>query len=278
MKLYDFDGMFDKKLADYIQNDNGKHRESDWEDLIPKLYKQFGDTFIKSVGDTPNGFYAKMSDSELVKALRTHLNQGVPVSEFLCSAIENRNAADLLLPLLDGSADERDYAMNLIGSDERALKKYMSILTDKNSDTDLKDRCADLIKEKADVVIDVAVENYINGDERECMLEIMSRSVVKNDKIFDILIKEFRTDPDNVPMHASYLAAYGDERALKYLLDKIDEENISFIEYQELKFAIEALGGEYKKERDFSSDPYYNIIKSHGVSAADIFGNLPDKN
>lgn len=278
MKLYDFDGMFDKKLADFIQNDNGKHRESDWEDMIPKLYKQFGDTFIKSVGDTPNGFYAKMSDSELVKALRTHLNQGVPVSEFLCSAIENRNAADLLLPLLDGSADERDYAMNLIGSDERALKKYMSILTDKNSDTDLKDRCADLIKEKADVVIDVAVENYINGDEREYMLEIMSRSVVKNDKIFDILIKEFRTDPDNVPMHASYLAAYGDERALKYLLDKIDEEGISFIEYQELKFAIEALGGEYKKERDFSSDPYYNIIKSHGVSAADIFGNLPDKN
>ena len=55
--------MFDKKLSDYILNDNGKHKESEWEDLIPKLYKQFGDTFIKSVGDTPNGFYAKMSDT-----------------------------------------------------------------------------------------------------------------------------------------------------------------------------------------------------------------------
>ena len=29
MKLYDFDGMFDKKLSDYILNDNGKHKESE---------------------------------------------------------------------------------------------------------------------------------------------------------------------------------------------------------------------------------------------------------
>ena len=65
-------------------------------------------------------------------------------------------------------------------------------------------------------------------------------------------------------MHASYLAAYGDERALPYLLDKIDEEGITFVEYQELKFAIEALGGEYSKERDFSNDPYFKIIHPQG--------------
>lgn len=278
MKLYDFDGMFDKKLSDYILNDNGKHKESEWEDLIPKLYKQFGDTFIKSVGDTPNGFYAKMSDTELVKALRTHLKQGVPVSEFLCSAIESRGAVDLLLPLLDGSGDERDYAISILGAESKALKKYMSLLIDKDSSEDLKDRCADFIKEKADEVAAEAVENYINGVEREYMLEIMSRSVIKSDKIFDILLKEFRTDPDNVPMHASYLAAYGDERALKYLLDKIDEECINFIEYRELKYAIEALGGEYTKTRDFSGDPYFDIVKSHEASATDVFANLDGKN
>ena len=103
------------------------------------------------------------------------------------------------------------------------------------------------------------------------MLEIMSRSVVKNDEIFKVLLNEFRTDPENIPMHASYLAAYGDERALEYLLDKIDEEGISFVEYQELKFAIEALGGEYTKKRDFSNDPYYELIKSHSVSPFDLF-------
>lgn len=78
MKLYDFDGMFDEKLGEYVKNNADKYRESEWENIIPALYKKFGDTFIKSVGDTPNGFYAKMSDEELVTALKTHLKSKCP--------------------------------------------------------------------------------------------------------------------------------------------------------------------------------------------------------
>ena len=105
----------------------------------------------------------------------------------------------------------------------------------------------------------------------------MSRSVIRDDKIFELLLKEFRTDPDNVPLHASYLAAYGDERALEYLLDKIDEEGISFIDYKELLLAIEALGGTYDKPRDFSSDPYYQMFKAKEVTPADLFFGLDKK-
>ncbi len=271
MKLYDFDGMFDEKLGEYLKKNADKHKESEWEDIIPALYKKFGDTFIKAVGDTPNGFYAKMTDNELVKALSTHLKQGVPVSEFLCNAIESRNAVQLLLPLLDGSEEERDYAINLIGANEAALDKYFEMLLDKDSSEDLKNRCVDYIKENADIAVGRAVENYNKGCEREYMLEIMSRCKVRSDAVFNILLKEFRSDSENLPMHASYLASYSDERALEYLLDKIDEEGISFVEYQELKFAIEALGGEYTKKRDFSNDPYFQLINSGG---GDIFGGF----
>ena len=277
MKLYDFDGMFDKKLSEYIQKNAKMYKEEEWEDIIPQMYKKFGDTFIKSVGDTPNGFYAKFSDAELVKALTTHLKQGVPVSEFLCNAIESRNAVELLLPLLDGSEDEVEYAINLIGSDERAIQKYMDMLVSPETSQDLKERCVDLVKEKADLVTGQAVKYYEDGVEREYMLEIMSRCVIRDDKIFEILIKEFRSDPENVPMHASYLSAYGDERALEYLLDKIDEDGISFIEYKELLLAIESLGGTYDKPRDFSSDPYYELLKSHEVNPSDIFGEVDKK-
>ena len=260
MKLYDFDGMFDEKLSEYISKNAQKYTESEWEDIIPQMYKRFGDTPIKSIGKTPREFYAEMTDEQLVSCLKAHLKQDVPVSEFLCSAIESRNMTDRLMPLLDGSEDEREYAMNLIGSSDGAIKKYMQMLLTEDNE-DIKNRCVDFIKEKADLVIDEAVANYKAGVEREYMLEIMSRSVVKNEEIFKILINEFRTDPDNVPMHASYLAAYGDERALQYLLDKIDEDGITFVEFQELKFAIESLGGEYTKVRDFSDDEYYKLIK-----------------
>lgn len=259
MKLYDFDGMFDEKLAGYIAKNAAKYKEEEWEDIIPGLYKKFGDTPIKSLGKTPREYYGEMTDGELIKCLKLHLKNGVPVSEFLCAAIEGREMTEELLPLLDGAKDEVNYAMTLLGADPAALGKYMEMLC-ASDDGDLKNRCVDYIKENADAVLDAAKENYKNGVEREYMLEIMSRSSKKDDGVFEILVKEFRSDPDNVPMHASYLAAYGDERALEYLLDKIDGDGISFIEYQELKFAIEALGGEYKKERDFSSDPYFQLI------------------
>ena len=276
MKLYDFDGMFDEKLSEYISKNAHKYKESEWENIIPELYKKFGDTVIKSLGKTPREYYAEMSDDELFKCLKSHIVKGVAVSEFLCNEVESRDLTERLLPMLDGTESEREYAINLIGSDDRAIKKYLDMLVS-TDDTDLKNRCVDFIKEKADLVADKALEYYKNGTDKEYMLEIISRSVVRNDEIFDILLREFRSDVENIPMHASYLAAYGDERALPYLLDKIDEEGISFIEYQELKFAIEALGGEYEKERDFSSDPYYQMIKGRTPDSADIFSAFSDK-
>lgn len=260
MKIIDFDGMFDEKLSGYIAANAGKFKEDELEDLVPVLYKKFGDTVIKSLGVTPRQYYAAMDDNELIKCLKAHLKQGVPVSEFLLTETERRKRVDLLLPMLDGTKEECGCAINLLGADGAAIKKYLEILVSTDDD-ELKERCADYIKEKADLVAADALGYYRAGRDKELMLEIMSRTVIKNEEIFKVLINEFRTDDENVPMHAGYLASYGDERALKYLLDKIDEENIPFVEFQELKYAIESLGGRYDKERDFSDDPVYKLVK-----------------
>ena len=275
MKLYDFDGMFDEKLSEYVAKNAGKYTEKEWEDVIPKMYARFGDTPIKSLGKSPNQFYAEMDDQTLIAQLRAHLKQKIAVSEFLCNAIEGRNVPALLIPLLSGTEEEIFYALNLLGACREALPEYMRLLTESQNE-DIKNTCVDFVKQFADEVKEQALDLYDRGVEREYMLEILSRTVIQEDRVFEILIKEFRADADNVPLHASYLASYGDERALPYLLDKIDEEGISYVEYQELKYAIESLGGSYEKERDFSSDPYYQAIKAHSVSEADIFGSLSD--
>lgn len=275
MKLYDFDGMFDEKLSEYVRKNADKYKEREWEDIIPAMYARFGDTQIKSLGKSPNEYYAEMDDKTLIAQLRAHLKQGVPVSEFLCNAIEKRDADELLIPLLSGTDDEIAYALNLLGASKAALPEYMRLLKESDSE-DVKNTCVDCLKEYADEVKATALDNYNNGTEREYMLEILSRCVIKSDEIYEILMREFKLADDNLPMRASYLAAYGDERALPALLDKIDEESITFIEYQELKYAIESLGGSYEKERDFSSDPYYQAVKAHSVAQADIFGELPE--
>ena len=271
MKLYDFDGMFDLKLSEYIRKNPDRYTESEWEDLIPKFYESFGDTYIKSVGDTPNGFYSKLSDKELVSALSAHLKKNVPVSKFLRNAIERADAVELLTPLLDGGNAEKEYAVNLIGANDKEKKKYLSMLVSPDCGEELRNILSEILKEKADIVADEASDYYERGVERELMLEILARSVIRNDKIFDILIKEFKSNPEKVSANANLLARYGDERALKYLLEKIDEEDVSYLEYKELLLAIESLGGTYERERDFSDDPYYELLKCRDYPAKDIF-------
>ena len=273
MKLYDFDGMFEEKLADYIKRNPRGYTEKQWEDVIPSMYSKFGDTVVKSIGKSPNQFYAEQSDEELVASLRAHLKKGVPVSEYLCNAIEGRNMDELLIPLLDGSEDEVAYALNLIGASQKALPVYMRLLTASQSE-DVRNTCVDNVKLFADDVKEEALKNYALGVKPEYMLEILSRCKERDERVYDILIKAFRTADENLAMRASYLAAYGDERALPHLLEKIEDEDITYADFQELKFAIEALGGTYNRERDFSSDPYYDLIKSHGAIDIDIFKDI----
>lgn len=53
MELVDFDGLFDKKLTEYIKKNGGKRTEKEWEDVIPQLYKKFGDTYLPKYGARP---------------------------------------------------------------------------------------------------------------------------------------------------------------------------------------------------------------------------------
>ncbi len=260
-KLIDFDALFDEKLAEYMKQNAGKYSEKQWESIIPRLYRQFGDIHIPSVKNTPKGYYAAMTDEELAETLCRHVEEGVPVSDFLCRELEKRDCPDALLKLLGGEDEELLlFAVNLAGANRKAFDAYFRILRT-SEDTELKDAVAEQLKADADAAKERALTMYKEGIETDLMLEILSRCKERDDEIYSLLIDAFRTSGE-IPMHASYLAAYGDPRAIPLLLEVIDRDDINYLEYQELKFAIEALGGEYTRERDFSADPYYREI--HG--------------
>ena len=138
-KLIDFDELFDRKLAQYMEEHAGEYSEKQWEDLIPRLYRNFGDTLIKSVGTTPKGYYAEMTDEELVEALKAHHKEGVSVSDFLCRELESRGCPDALLALMQEAEGELlTLTINLAGSSKKALPVYLDILL-KTEDEELKD-------------------------------------------------------------------------------------------------------------------------------------------
>ena len=153
MKLIDFDGLFDEKLTQYMDENKNKHTEKQWEDIIPKLYKKFGDTYVAKIKCTPKEYYARMSAEELANTLSAHLAQDVPVPEFLCNEIENRGAAETLLPLLNSEDTQTvSYAINLLGDDPLAFDAYFSILTENRLSEDIRSDLADIFRLHADEV------------------------------------------------------------------------------------------------------------------------------
>lgn len=262
MKLIDFDGLFDEKLAQFMEENKNKYTEKQWEDLIPKLYKKFGDTYVAKVKCTPKEYYAKMTEAELVETLRAHLRDDVPVPEFLCLEIEKRGEVETLSPMLfDENEAAVSYAINLIGDNTKAYDKYFTILEKDLATEEIRSDLADIFKLHADEVKTRAYDNLQKGVATEYMLEILSRIKEKEDKIFNALLSAFLSG-ENVPIRASYLAAYNDERALPYLMKRIESKEIGFVEFQELKYAIEALGGEYDEPRDFTGDKDYLAVEA----------------
>lgn len=262
-KLIDFDGLFEEKLQEYMRRLKGKHTEEEWEEIIPKLYREFGDTFIPRVKNTPKGYFAAMTDEELVDLFIRHSKEGVPVSDFLCREMETR-PKEALLPLLrQGDSALTILAVNLLGGEEVAFPEYFRLLEEGDTEEDVAEAVCDALKENADAAKQDALALYQKGVRTELMLDILSRVKERSDEVFKTLLAAFKESGEEMPVRAGYLANFGDPRALPALLEVIDREDINYLEYRELKYAIEALGGEYVRERDFSEDPAFLELEEY---------------
>ena len=271
MEFIDFDEIFNKRMADMLEKHAEEHTEEEWEDLIAEAYRKFGDTVIRKIGKTPRQYFKQMSDAGLVETLKEYLLKELPVSDFLCEEIEERGIFPELLSLLQETDEELvHYAINLIGADASARKRYAEMLASDDYDEHIKDAVADVLKGCADSVLEEMLA-LSDTENREYALEILSKLKEKDDRAYTKLLHAFlESDDKDMPLYAGYLASYGDERALPYLLEQIDKD-VGYIAFQELKYAIEALGGEYSKQRDFSADPEYIAIKK-ASGGTDIFG------
>lgn len=266
IKVIDVDGLFDSYISDYVYSNVGKATPEEIENKIPELYEKFGDEKNDALdGKTPNTYYTEASATELVETLKKHIETEVPVSDYLCEALRDGDSEDELVKALaeDGDEEFMLYIMNVL-SDKgsvKACKRYLEFVLWDYSEP-IRELATELLGGMANLVKDDIINQFkeTSGEKKVCLTEILSKAD-KDDRIFDILIEQFALNQDEIPLYANYLARYGDERALPFLMTAIENEKIKYSDFNELKFAIEALGGEYTKERDFSADATYKKIK-----------------
>ena len=268
IKIIDVDQLFDKYIEGYVYSNIGKVKPDEIENKIPELYLKFGDEKLKELdGKTPNSYYKSFSIEQLIDCLKGHIEKGVSVSDFLCEAITGDvNNEDALVKALydEGNEEFTLYVMNMLGEigSDKPCKRYLEFVTCDYGES-IRELATELLCTMAESVKDAVLEQFKDCDEKikANLTEILS-NCKKDDRVFDILVAEFAKRQNEIPIYANYLAKYGDERALPFLLTAIEKEKISYADFEELRFAIEALGGEYTKERDFSSDKTFKKIKS----------------
>lgn len=271
IKIIDLDGLFDKYIGDYVYKNIGKVKPEEIEDNMPVLYKKFGDEKLKELDDkTPNTFYREFASKELLECLKEHIEKKVSVSDFLYEALLAKE--DCAITVREKLEEENGeeftaYCINLLSdvNGEIPVERYLEFTL-----YDYPESIGELATENlckvAEKVKGRVIEAYTDADEKKKtrLVEILSNTK-KDDKVFDILINEFVRHQDNLSLYASYLVKFGDERAIPFLTKAIESENISYADFEELRFSIEALGGEYTKKRDFTADKTYKKIKGSRI-------------
>ena len=271
IKTVDVDSLFDTYISDYVYKNIGKVKPEEIENKIPMLYVEFGKTALKELdGKTPEEYYKSFTGEELVCCLKDHLQKGVAVSDFLCEAITGSDKNEsALLSAIDSDADEEFtlYAMNMLISmnSQNCYKRFLEMIVWDYSPI-IKELATEYLRDNADSVKEEILSQYHECDKtvQEYLTEILA-GASKEDKIFDILVAQFAKNQNNIPVYANYLAKYGDERALPFLINAIENEKVSYADFEELRFAIEALGGSYEKERDFSKDKFFKKIREQKI-------------
>jgi len=266
VKIIDLDKLFDKYIEKYVYENIGKIKPEEIENQIPVLYEKFGDEVSPVLGGaTPNGYYRQFSVEELLSALKMHLENGVSVSDFLCEAITSKDCEQAVKKSMaeENSSEFTAYLMNFLSAvnAEIPVGRYLEFAL-YDYPEDVGELATEFLCENADTAKPLVLAAFKEApeDKKARLTEILSNVKEKEDKVFDLLISEFVKHKNEIPLYASFLSRYGDERAIPFLTAMADG-NVNYADFEELRFAIEALGGEYKGEKDFSADKIYKKIK-----------------
>ena len=80
------------------------------------------------------------------------------------------------------------------------------------------------------------------------------------EKVFQLALKLFEENPKRRALFASYLGKLGDDRALPALMKAAEDPKLSYLDFIEVRSAIEELGGDCP-EREFDDDAAYEALQ-----------------
>ena len=269
MKIIDFDAYFSDVLTDWI--DKNQHRfkkPDDMEDEVPDVYLRWLNTPAEWLdGATPGAYFDQFSDSaELCEALKQYIAEEVAVPDPLLDRLAELADEQVLLDMAkDKSApcEARMTAIEILRQIESTLPmvEFIRWQVERDDEDDILDNALESLRQMGESVRKPAKIAFTAADHegKEALLDVLA-DYPGDEDVFQFALAQFKTQKDKRGLFAGYLAKLDDDRALEHLLDVAESDDVSYMDFIEIRSAIERLGSE-APVKDWSNDPTYKAFK-----------------
>ena len=269
MKIIDFDAYFSDVLTDWI--DKNQHRfkkPDDMEDEVPDVYLRWLNTPAEWLdGATPGAYFDQFSDSaELCEALKQYIAEEVAVPDPLLDRLAELADEQVLLNMAkDKSApcEARMTAIEILRQIESTLPmvEFIRWQVERDDEDDILDNALESLRQMGESVRKPAKIAFTAADHegKEALLDVLA-DYPGDEDVFQFALSQFKTQKDKRGLFAGYLAKLDDDRALEHLLDVAESDDVSYMDFIEIRSAIERLGSE-APVKDWSNDPSYKAFR-----------------
>ena len=274
MRCINFDKEFERYLSAWMKEHTREYRNYDeMEAAMPDVYAAFLDTPVAWLSGARPGEYFSQFDNprQLVNWMEDYFKQRIPVPDLLLNRISELGlkAEEALMNLLKKEKATQEIRMAVITLlreiDSLApMEYYISLQALRRDEEDeLADNALDSLASMGERAVD-AMRRALplaSPDGQEAMLSLLS-DYPGDETVFQTALQLFHTRRERAAVLADCLGKLGDERALPALKALAASEETPYLDYIELRSAIEALGGD-APERDFDAqDPAYEAMRS----------------
>ncbi len=269
METINFDRHFTQYLNRWIERNRSRYRRpEDMEDAMPDVYLRFLNEPADWLdGCAPGTYFERYDDAkQLCELLCDYVTQDVPVPDPLLDRLAELGQEGPVLALaLDAQAplEARMHAVELLRQMESSapMVEYLRWQVERKEPLELMDNALESLRLMGAAVAKPAKTAFLAADEqgREALLDVLCDYPGDPD-VFAFALERFRTQKDKRALYAGYLAKLGDDHALEALLEVAESDDVTYVDFIEIRSAIERLGSE-APVRDFSHDPTYLAVR-----------------
>ncbi|MBQ8556361.1 MAG: hypothetical protein IJ438_10895 [Clostridia bacterium] len=270
MKCINFDDKFADFTSKWMAEHSHEYRNFDaMEADMPRVYMMFLNTPARWLdGVTPGAYFTQFEDAkDLVDWMVEYCRREIPVPDLLLEQIQTvgKPCEKRLLALLkdednpDITEEARMTAIGVLREMESDLPKmlYIQWQLNRKEHDDLADNALDSLRDMGKVVVQPMLSElpHANAAGQEALLDVLV-NYPGNEQVFALAVRLFKENPTRRALFASYLGKLGDDRALPVLMEAANDEKCRYMDFIELRSAIESLGGEAPKREFFEDDEY----------------------